>query len=130
MDHLRVLAAVRGGIAWGTAGSGRSGRPLRPPRVGSGPALPSPHRDPKGRPLHRGTADGGEPRARRPYRLIARLGAGGTGLVHPGRSDPGRTVAVKVVQAEHAQHAEFRRRFAREVLEVGAAAVLSSMGCP
>ncbi|MFJ5787273.1 MULTISPECIES: hypothetical protein [Streptomyces] len=52
------------------------------------------------------------------------------GLVHLSPSDPGRTVAVKVVQAEHAQHAEFRRRFAREVLDVGAAAVLSSMGCP
>ncbi|MGW3396493.1 hypothetical protein [Streptomyces hydrogenans] len=65
-----------------------------------------------------------------PYRLIARLGAGGAGLVCPGRSDPGRTVAVKVVQAEHAQRAEFRRRFAREVLDVGVAAVLSSMGCP
>nr|WP_240981827.1 MULTISPECIES: bifunctional serine/threonine protein kinase/MFS transporter [unclassified Streptomyces] len=37
------------------------------------------------------------------------------GLVYLGRSDLGRTVAVKVVQAEHAQHAEFRRRFAREV---------------
>ncbi|MEW2136396.1 MFS transporter [Streptomyces sp. NPDC005409] len=50
-----------------------------------------------------------------PYRLIARLGAGGMGLVYLGRSDLGRTVAVKVVQAEHAQHPEFRRRFAREV---------------
>ncbi|MFF0746446.1 MFS transporter [Streptomyces sp. NPDC004111] len=50
-----------------------------------------------------------------PYRLIARLGAGGMGLVYLGRSDLGRTVAVKVVQAEHAQHAEFRSRFAREV---------------
>ncbi|MBT2449278.1 MFS transporter [Streptomyces sp. ISL-43] len=50
-----------------------------------------------------------------PYRLIARLGAGGMGLVYLGRSDVGRTVAVKVVQAEHAQHPEFRRRFAREV---------------
>ncbi|MEW5659826.1 bifunctional serine/threonine protein kinase/MFS transporter [Streptomyces cinereoruber] len=50
-----------------------------------------------------------------PYRLIARLGAGGMGLVYLGRSDLGRTVAVKVVQAEHAQHTEFRRRFAREV---------------
>ncbi|MFE7623452.1 bifunctional serine/threonine protein kinase/MFS transporter [Streptomyces sp. NPDC057509] len=37
------------------------------------------------------------------------------GLVYLGRSDAGRTVAVKVVQAEHAQHPEFRRRFAREV---------------
>ncbi|MGW8353381.1 MFS transporter [Streptomyces wedmorensis] len=50
-----------------------------------------------------------------PYRLIARLGAGGMGLVYLGRSDVGRTVAVKVVQAEHAQHQEFRKRFAREV---------------
>ncbi|MEU6934477.1 serine/threonine-protein kinase, partial [Streptomyces sp. NPDC046374] len=50
-----------------------------------------------------------------PYRLIARLGAGGMGLVYLGRSDLGRTVAVKAVQAEHAQHSEFRRRFAREV---------------
>ncbi|MET9919855.1 bifunctional serine/threonine protein kinase/MFS transporter [Streptomyces sp. NPDC006435] len=50
-----------------------------------------------------------------PYRLIARLGAGGMGLVYLGRSEAGRTVAVKVVQAEHAQHPEFRKRFAREV---------------
>ncbi|MFE1907052.1 MFS transporter [Streptomyces gardneri] len=50
-----------------------------------------------------------------PYRLIGRLGAGGMGLVYLGRSEGGRTVAVKVVQAEHAQHPEFRRRFAREV---------------
>lgn len=50
-----------------------------------------------------------------PYRLIARLGEGGMGLVYLGRSEGGRTVAVKVVQAEHAGHPEFRRRFAREV---------------
>ncbi|MEU8617900.1 MFS transporter [Streptomyces sp. NPDC048623] len=50
-----------------------------------------------------------------PYRLIARLGAGGMGLVYLGRSEVGRTVAVKVVQAEYAGNAEFRRRFAREV---------------
>ncbi|MFI8824691.1 bifunctional serine/threonine protein kinase/MFS transporter [Streptomyces sp. NPDC053431] len=50
-----------------------------------------------------------------PYRLIARLGAGGMGLVYLGRSEGGRTVAVKVVQAEYAGNAEFRRRFAREV---------------
>ncbi|MFC7304104.1 MFS transporter [Streptomyces monticola] len=49
------------------------------------------------------------------YRLIARLGAGGMGLVYLGRSEAGRTVAVKVVQEEYAQHHEFRRRFAREV---------------
>ncbi|MCX5166312.1 bifunctional serine/threonine protein kinase/MFS transporter [Streptomyces sp. NBC_00264] len=50
-----------------------------------------------------------------PYRLIARLGAGGMGLVYLGRSEVGRTVAVKVVQAEYAAQAEFRKRFAREV---------------
>lgn len=50
-----------------------------------------------------------------PYRLIARLGEGGMGLVYLGRSEAGRTVAVKVVQAEYAGHPEFRRRFAREV---------------
>ncbi|MGW2487046.1 MFS transporter [Streptomyces sp. NPDC001606] len=50
-----------------------------------------------------------------PYRLIARLGEGGMGLVYLGRSEGGRTVAVKVVQAEYAGHQEFRRRFAREV---------------
>ncbi|GGT24628.1 hypothetical protein GCM10010222_78300 [Streptomyces tanashiensis] len=50
-----------------------------------------------------------------PYRLIARLGAGGMGLVYLGRSDVGRTVAVKVVQSEYAAQPEFRRRFAREV---------------
>ncbi|MFD5141757.1 MDR family MFS transporter [Streptomyces sp. NPDC058401] len=50
-----------------------------------------------------------------PYRLIARLGAGGMGLVYLGRSEGGRTVAVKVVQAEYAGNPEFRRRFSREV---------------
>ncbi|MCX2185505.1 MFS transporter [Streptomyces sp. SKN60] len=56
-----------------------------------------------------------DPRHIGPYRLIARLGAGGMGLVYLGRSEGGRTVAVKVVQAEYAGNAEFRRRFAREV---------------
>ncbi|RAG81142.1 hypothetical protein DN069_34485 [Streptacidiphilus pinicola] len=58
---------------------------------------------------------GKDPRFIGPYRLIARLGAGGMGLVYLGRSEQGRTVAVKVVQAEYAGHPEFRRRFAREV---------------
>ncbi|MFE2145885.1 MDR family MFS transporter [Streptomyces sp. NPDC059456] len=56
-----------------------------------------------------------DPRRIGPYRLIARLGEGGMGLVYLGRSEGGRTVAVKVVQAEYAGHPEFRRRFAREV---------------
>ncbi|MEV0637826.1 protein kinase [Streptomyces sp. NPDC050619] len=37
------------------------------------------------------------------------------GRVYLARSEGGRTVAVKVVQAEFAQHPEFRRRFALEV---------------
>ncbi len=47
--------------------------------------------------------------------MLARLGAGGMGRVYLARSEGGRTVAVKVVKAEFAQHPEFRRRFALEV---------------
>jgi len=50
-----------------------------------------------------------------PYRLLARLGAGGMGRVYLARSEGGRTVAVKLVHLEFALHPEFRRRFAREV---------------
>lgn len=50
-----------------------------------------------------------------PYRLLARLGAGGMGRVYLARSAGGRTVAVKVVRAEHAGQPEFRHRFAHEV---------------
>ncbi|MFF8383246.1 serine/threonine-protein kinase [Streptomyces kanasensis] len=50
-----------------------------------------------------------------PYRLLGRLGAGGMGRVYLARSEGGRTVAVKLVLAELAQDAEFRRRFAQEV---------------
>ncbi|GHE04515.1 MFS transporter [Streptomyces alanosinicus] len=57
----------------------------------------------------------GDPTGIGPYRLIARLGEGGMGLVYLGRDEGGRTVAVKVVQADYAGHHEFRRRFAREV---------------
>ncbi|MEY9877328.1 outer membrane protein assembly factor BamB [Streptacidiphilus sp. MAP12-33] len=50
-----------------------------------------------------------------PYRLVARLGAGGMGRVYLARSAGGRTVAVKVVRAELAGDPEFRARFRREV---------------
>ncbi|MFF3327000.1 serine/threonine protein kinase [Streptomyces sp. NPDC002889] len=57
----------------------------------------------------------GDPHAVGPYRLVARLGAGGMGRVYLGRSRGGRAVAVKVVRPELAEDHEFRLRFAREV---------------
>ncbi|MEY9944697.1 PQQ-binding-like beta-propeller repeat protein [Kitasatospora sp. GAS1066B] len=56
-----------------------------------------------------------DPAAVGPYRLLARLGAGGMGRVYLARSAGGRTVAVKVVRAELAEDREFRERFRREV---------------
>ncbi|MEU5546799.1 protein kinase [Streptomyces sioyaensis] len=50
-----------------------------------------------------------------PYRLRARLGAGGMGQVYLGESGSGRRVAVKLVRAEIARDPGFRRRFRREV---------------
>ncbi|MEZ0070024.1 outer membrane protein assembly factor BamB [Streptacidiphilus sp. MAP12-20] len=50
-----------------------------------------------------------------PYRLVARLGAGGMGRVYLARSAGGRTVAVKVVRPELADDPDFRARFRREV---------------
>ncbi|WP_235855142.1 serine/threonine-protein kinase, partial [Nonomuraea aridisoli] len=56
-----------------------------------------------------------DPRKVGPYRIEARLGAGGMGQVFLGRSRSGRAVAVKVVHPELAADADFRRRFAREI---------------
>ncbi|MEU2247120.1 serine/threonine-protein kinase [Streptomyces sp. NPDC019224] len=50
-----------------------------------------------------------------PYLLLGRLGAGGMGRVYLARADGGRTVAVKVVHAEHVADPQFRARFRREV---------------
>ncbi|MFJ8605382.1 PQQ-binding-like beta-propeller repeat protein [Streptomyces shenzhenensis] len=49
------------------------------------------------------------------YRLEARLGAGGMGVVHLARSTSGLKLAVKVVHAEFAKDREFRGRFRQEV---------------
>ncbi|MER5934156.1 protein kinase [Streptomyces sp. NPDC002054] len=59
--------------------------------------------------------DEGEPRTIGAYRLLGRLGAGGMGRVYLGRSEGGRTVAVKIVHPHFASDEEFRARFRREV---------------
>ncbi|SNS12408.1 serine/threonine-protein kinase [Actinomadura mexicana] len=50
-----------------------------------------------------------------PYRLLARLGAGGMGQVYLGRSQGRRLVAVKLVHPHFADNAVFRRRFTKEI---------------
>lgn len=57
----------------------------------------------------------GDPEQVGPYRIVARLGAGGMGRVYLGRSRGGRPVAVKVVRPELAEDPGFRHRFAREI---------------
>ena len=49
------------------------------------------------------------------YRLQARLGAGGMGVVYLAAAQDGRPVALKVLRPEMAGDAEFRKRFSREV---------------
>ena len=49
------------------------------------------------------------------FRLTARLGAGGMGVVYLGESRDSGQVAVKVVRPEVGDDQEFRARFCREV---------------
>ncbi|HEX6451651.1 MAG TPA: serine/threonine-protein kinase [Trebonia sp.] len=49
------------------------------------------------------------------YRLTARLGAGGMGVVYLGHAGDGQQLAVKVLRPEYADDPEFRARFQREV---------------
>ncbi|MGW3951320.1 bifunctional serine/threonine-protein kinase/ABC transporter substrate-binding protein [Streptomyces sp. NPDC004752] len=48
------------------------------------------------------------------FRLLARIGAGGMGVVYLARSAGGALAAVKVIRAEHAADPDFRARFRRE----------------
>ncbi len=57
----------------------------------------------------------GDPDSVGGYQLLGRLGAGGMGQVYVGVSPGGRKVAVKLIHSEHAQDAQFRERFAREI---------------
>ncbi|MER8044908.1 protein kinase [Streptomyces sp. NPDC094032] len=63
----------------------------------------------------------GPPRLVGPYRLLARLGAGGMGEVHLAcradqpTADPYRMVAVKTVRADLEVDGDFRSRFRREI---------------
>ncbi|MEU9288061.1 bifunctional serine/threonine-protein kinase/ABC transporter substrate-binding protein [Streptomyces sp. NPDC048275] len=52
------------------------------------------------------------------HRLLARLGAGGMGVVHLARTAGGTLVALKTIRAEHAADPAFRTRFRREVTAV------------
>ncbi|MFM9613022.1 bifunctional serine/threonine-protein kinase/ABC transporter substrate-binding protein [Streptomyces niveiscabiei] len=52
------------------------------------------------------------------HRLLARLGAGGMGVVYLARSAGGALVALKTIRAEHAADPAFRARFRREVTAV------------
>ncbi|MHA4817502.1 protein kinase domain-containing protein [Streptomyces aculeolatus] len=49
------------------------------------------------------------------HRLLARLGAGGMGVVYLARGGDGSLVALKVIRPEHAANPAFRARFRREV---------------
>nr|WP_269330271.1 serine/threonine-protein kinase [Kineosporia babensis] len=56
------------------------------------------------------------------FRLVARLGAGGMGVVYVGTDQAGRPAAVKSIKAEHAADPQFRARFRREVAAARAVA--------
>jgi hypothetical protein len=58
---------------------------------------------------------GDDPETVGPYRLRARIGAGGMGRVYLAHSPGGRPLAVKVVRPELAGDPEFRARFRQEV---------------
>jgi serine/threonine protein kinase len=56
----------------------------------------------------------GDPRRIGRYRLTARLGTGGMGVVYLGVAEDGRLVAVKIIRPELADDPQFQARFGRE----------------
>ncbi|MGP3968062.1 serine/threonine-protein kinase [Streptomyces sp. 6N223] len=59
---------------------------------------------------------GNDPRQVGPFRIVARLGAGGMGMVYLGRATPsGLVAAIKVIRPELGEEPVFRERFLREV---------------
>src|SRR5690349_16336583 len=73
-----------------------------------------------------GKAQGGDPRRVGPYRVRARIGAGGMGVVYLARRRH-RTVAVKVLRVDLASSDAFRTRFEREI---AAARRITGQGVP
>jgi serine/threonine protein kinase len=65
--------------------------------------------------LARASLQSGDPAQIAHYRLIARLGSGGMGVVYLGVGWDGSAAAVKVLRPELADDPDFRRRFRREV---------------
>ena len=68
----------------------------------------------------------GDPRQVGPYRVVARLGAGGMGQVFLGRSPAGRTVAIKIIHPAMAEDGDFRARFRREITAARASSTSAS----
>lgn len=57
----------------------------------------------------------GDPAWVGPYQILARLGAGGMGVVYLARSPGARLAALKVIRREFAEGSAFRERFRREI---------------
>lgn len=70
---------------------------------------------PPGAPPARTALSPDDPREIGGYRLHARLGAGGMGVVYLAYTPGGRPIALKAVREEFAADPEFRERFAQEV---------------